>query len=310
MKTFIDLFAGIGGFRIALENHNLNCVFSSENDHETSRMYYKNFGEKPQGDITTINEKAIPAHDILCAGFPCQSFSISGSRHGFNDNRGQLFYEIVRITNYHKPKLLLLENVSNILRIQIGYVFRTIRNEIESMGYTVYCSLLNASNYGIPQARTRVYFTCLKKGIGLSFKQPTPTYDQIFLRDVLDKHFEKKLIINRKDIHFFSVDDPEPSILPIKIGYIGKGRQGERIYHPNGHAITMSANGGGMGSNTGLYLIDNHVRKLSITESKRLMGFSESFYVSPGRRGYKQLGNAVIPKMVSLIYNGVNYNSN
>lgn len=305
MHTFIDIFAGIGGFRVALEKHGLTCVFSSEIDKEASQVYRDNFGEKPHGDITAINEKDIPSHDILCAGFPCQSFSISGNHTGFKDARGQLFYDIVRIAKYHEPPLLLLENVKNILRIQNGNVFRTIIDELEGIGYTVYCSLLNASHYGIPQARSRVYFTCVKKGVGLEFEEPRPTHDPIFLRDVLDKEAEEHLIIRRKDLYIERVDEPEPKTSPIRIGKVNKGRQGERIYHPNGHSITLSADGGGIGAKTGLYLIDGNVRKLSITEGKRVMGFSDTHLVSNSRYGYKQLGNAVIPRMVSLIYNGV-----
>jgi DNA (cytosine-5)-methyltransferase 1 len=305
MDKFIDLFAGIGGFRVALEKQGLSCVFSSEIDEEASRVYRDNFGEEPQGDITAINEKGIPSHDILCAGFPCQSFSISGNHTGFKDNRGQLFYDIVRIAEYHKPPLLLLENVRNILTIQNGEVLRTIKKELEGIGYTVYHSLLNASYYGIPQSRSRVYFTCLRKGTGLKFQEPKRTYEQVFLRDVLDKLAESHLVIQRDDIHIEKEDEPEPKAAPIRIGYVNKGGQGERIYHPNGHSITLSADGGGIGAKTGLYLIDGNIRRLSISEGKRVMGFSDKHYVSDSRFGYKQLGNAVIPKMVSLIYNGV-----
>ena len=304
MKTFIDLFAGIGGFRVALENQGLTCVFSSENDTEASRIYHNNFGEKPHGDITAINEKDIPAHDILCAGFPCQSFSISGNHTGFKDDRGQLFYDIVRIADYHKPTLLLLENVKNILRVHDGTVIKAIRNTLDEIGYTVCISLLNASHYGVPQSRSRVYFTCLRKGIGLKFEKPKPTHEQVFLRDFLDEEVKRHLIIQRDDIFIEKVDEPEPQNAPIRIGRVNKGRQGERIYHPNGHSITLSADGGGIGAKTGLYLIDGYVRKLSLSEGKRVMGFPDDHYVSDSR-GYKQLGNAVIPKMVSLIYNGV-----
>lgn len=305
MKTFIDLFAGIGGFRVALEKQGLTCVFSSEIDGEASRVYYDNFREKPYGDITTIHAKDIPAHDILCAGFPCQSFSISGNHTGFKDDRGQLFYDIVRIADYHKPDLLLLENVKNILRVHDGAVIQAIRNALDEIGYTVYTSLLNASHYGIPQSRSRVYFTCLKKGIGLRFKEPKPTHEQVFLRDILDEDAETDLIIRRDDIFIERADEPEPKAAPIRIGRVNKGRQGERIYHPNGHSITLSADGGGIGAKTGLYLINGYVRKLSLSEGKKVMGFPNRHYVSDSRFGYKQLGNAIIPKMVSLIYNGV-----
>ena len=305
MKTFIDLFAGIGGFRVALEEQGLECVFSSEKDEAAAHVYHRNFLEKPQGDIQRISEKNVPKHDILCAGFPCQSFSISGNHTGFKDNRGQLFYDIVRIADYHKPPLLLLENVKNILRVHDGTVIRAIRNALEEIGYTVYISLLNASHYGIPQSRSRVYFICLRKGKGLSFEEPEPTHEQVFLRDLLDGEVERHLIIQRDDIFIEKEDEPEPKNAPIRIGRVNKGRQGERIYHPNGHSITLSADGGGIGAKTGLYLIEGYVRKLSLSEGKRVMGFPDKHYVSDSRFGYKQLGNAVIPKMVSLIYNGV-----
>ena len=305
MKTFIDLFAGIGGFRVALEDLGLTCVFSSEIDQKAADVYRDNFGEEPHGDITAISEKNIPAHEILCAGFPCQSFSISGNHTGFKDDRGQLFYDIVRIADYHKPPLLLLENVRNILTIHNGDVFQIIKKELEGIGYTVYHSLLNASYYGIPQSRSRVYFTCLRRGTGLKFQEPKRTYEPIFLRDVLDESVEDHLIIQRDDIHIEKEDEPEPKAAPIRVGYVNKGGQGERIYHPNGHSITLSADGGGIGAKTGLYLIDGHIRRLSLSEGKKVMGFPDSHYVSESRLGYKQLGNAVIPKMVSLIYNGV-----
>src|SRR3989344_6462319 len=113
---FIDLFAGIGGFRIALEKHEAKCVFSSEWDKEAQITYKENFGEIPKGDITKIKENEIPRHDILCAGFPCQAFSISGKQGGFNDARGTLFFDIARIAKYHQPKVLFLENVKNLAK--------------------------------------------------------------------------------------------------------------------------------------------------------------------------------------------------
>ena len=306
MNKFIDLFAGIGGFRVALEEHGLTCVFTSEIDEEATRVYRNNFADsKVHGDITAIDEKDIPPHDVLCAGFPCQSFSISGNHTGFKDNRGRLFYDIVRIAGYHKPSLLLLENVRNILTIHKGKVLRTIKNKLNDIGYTVSPLLLNASHYGIPQSRSRVYFVCIKKGSGLKFQKPQPTYQQIFLRDVLDECVEKHLIIQRDDMFIDKKDEPEPEFAPIRIGQVNKGGQGERIYHPNGHSITLSADGGGIGAKTGLYFIDDNVRKLSLSECKKVMGFLDSHCVSDSPQGYKQLGNAVIPRMVSLIYNGV-----
>ena len=119
--SFIDLFAGIGGFRYALEKYDCKCVFSSEIEKNAVSIYEKNFKDKPKGDIRHINVEDIPPHDILCGGFPCQSFSICGKKKGLNDTRGNLFYEIMRIVDYHKPKLILLENVKNISKL-ISYL--------------------------------------------------------------------------------------------------------------------------------------------------------------------------------------------
>ena len=117
---FIDLFAGIGGFRISLELFHEECVFSSEWDKYAQDTYLYNFGEIPQGDITKINEKSIPNHDILCGGFPCQAFSVSGKQAGFNDARGTLFFDIARIAKEKKPKIIFLENVKNLLKHDNG----------------------------------------------------------------------------------------------------------------------------------------------------------------------------------------------
>ena len=146
MKTFVDLFAGIGGFRVALERRGLTCVFTSEIDKYAKDVYRRNFGCEPDGDIREVEAQDIPKHDILCAGFPCQSFSISGNHTGFRDNRGQLFYEICRIAEYHKPSILLLENVKNILTINKGQVLSIIKTQLDEIGYDVHYSLLNASN--------------------------------------------------------------------------------------------------------------------------------------------------------------------
>ena len=182
MYTFIDLFAGIGGFRHALENKGLKCVFSSDIDEKAKESYYQNFGEKPKGDITEISEKKIPKHDILCAGFPCQSFSISGGMAGLDDNRGRLFYDIVRIAQYHQPYILLLENVKNILTVDNGKVIHTIETKLDEIGYKVNKHVLNASYFGIPQSRERVYFVCIRKSEpSLHYHPPKQTQKKIYL---------------------------------------------------------------------------------------------------------------------------------
>ena len=278
MQSFIDLFAGIGGFRTALQNKGMRCVFSSEIDKYASDAYKENFGELPKGDITKIASHDIPQHDVLCAGFPCQPFSISGNRNAFDDSRGLLFYEIVRIAKERKPLVMILENVRNILTMQQGYVLNTIQKEIENIGYAFTYSLLNSSHFGIPQSRIRVYMVCIRKDTSLYYEERKPTLEKKFLKDILIEN-EKcdHLVVKSKKITILK-ESTENELRPVRVGLLNKGYQGERIYSPNGHAITLSANGGGAGSRTGLYLVDGKVRKLHIDECKVLMGFSKKAY--------------------------------
>ncbi len=308
MYKFIDLFCGIGGFRYALEKKGMECVFSCDIDEKAREIYKKNFGELPSGDICEIPEKKIPSHDILCAGFPCQSFSISGEMKGLNDPRGRLFYDIVRIAEYHQPYVLLLENVKNILTIDEGKVIKTIEQKLDEIGYNLHKHVLNASYFGIPQSRERVYFVGLRKDTRTSSKlrysHPKETMKKIFLENILEADVERELFIDRKDM-VIDFEDKKHELNPIRIGHVNKGGQGERIYSSKGHAITLSAYGGGVGARTGLYLVEDKVRKLSLNECKVIMGFPKNFTVSTGVEGYKQLGNAVIPEMIGNVYDSI-----
>ena len=146
MHRFIDLFCGIGGFRVALEKEGMECVFSCDIDHHARQAYKENFAEEPNGDITVVRSEDIPQHDIMCAGFPCQSFSQSGKMGGLDDPRGRLFFEIIRLAKYHKPKILLLENVKNIITNDNGKVIDRIQKSLEEIGYLVHYHILNASD--------------------------------------------------------------------------------------------------------------------------------------------------------------------
>jgi DNA (cytosine-5)-methyltransferase 1 len=309
---FIDLFCGIGGFRVALEKCGLECVFSSDIDPFAREAYKKNFGDLPNGDITTIPAKKIPKHDVLCAGFPCQPFSISGKQGGVLDPRGRLFYEILRITEYHKPYILLLENVKNILTIDNGNVIKTIEQKLREINYSLHKHILNASYFGIPQARERVYFVALRKDMettnkpALNCVQPKESNKEKFLKDILEKEVEQSLIVTRNDIQITKDEKSlECKLKPIRIGFLNKGGQGERIYSPKGHAITLSAYGGGTGAKTGLYKTEQGIRRLTINECKKVMGFSPKHEVSRGVQGYQQLGNAVVPQMIEYVFKSI-----
>ncbi len=306
MKKFIDLFAGIGGFHVALKDKGLQCVFASEIDKAASKAYEFNFKHKPVGDICEIDNESIPSHDILCAGFPCQPFSISGKRGGLNDDRGRLFYEIVRIAKFHKPSVLLLENVKTILTIDGGNVQREIYKKLNDIGYRVKHIVLNASEFGIPQSRQRAYFVAVNKNSPLYFEPPKPNYIKRFLSDIMISNDKcQELIVERNDIVIEKSLKQNKRLKPIRIGYLNKGGQGERIYSTQGHAITLSANGGGVGNRTGLYYVDGKVRRLHIDEAKQVMGFGKKHQVGSGLSGYRQLGNAVIPEMIGHVFDGV-----
>lgn len=309
---FIDLFAGIGGFRIPLEKLGGDCVFSSEKDKYARKTYSSNFNEIPSGDITKIKNEDIPEHDVLCAGFPCQSFSISGKQKGFEDTRGTLFYEIARIAKFHKPKVLLLENVKNLVRHNNGETFNIMRNTIKEMGYDFHYKVLNASKYGVPQSRKRVFIVGLRSDINHSkFKFPKPTNEPVKLKDILQpdnltREYVKDTKVNWKENKQTSLFK-KPKLKPIRIGTVNKGGQGERIYDINGHSITLSAYGGGLFSKTGGYKINGKVRKLSPRECARLMGFPDNFKIPVSdAQAWKQFGNSVVIDLVEKIFIKIN----
>ncbi|MGL4629779.1 MAG: DNA cytosine methyltransferase [Leadbetterella sp.] len=308
---YIDLFAGIGGFHLALSSLGAKCVFASEWDKYAAETYLQNFKIKPFGDITRISEDEIPNHDILCGGFPCQAFSISGKQRGFEDIRGTLFFDIVRIVKKHLPKVLFLENVKNLAKHDKGKTLNTIIKTLEELNYTVFIKIFNTSNFGLPQNRERIYIVAFNNSIdSKKFQFPKPSNEGVCLEDVLEKKPQNAKIINRNDVEIYKnytqtsslFDDKQLSNKPIQIGKVNKGGQGERIYHPLGHAITLSAHGGGVGSKTGLYLIDGQIRKLSPRECARIQGFPDSFILNKiDSQAYKQLGNSVSANVIQKI---------
>ncbi len=309
--TFIDLFAGIGGFRLALESFGLKCTFSSESNKYAQQTYQANFGETPHGDITKIKSEEISRHDVLCAGFPCQAFSISGKRLGFEDTRGTLFFEIARITKYHQPKILFLENVKNFAGHDKGKTLQTVEQILENLGYKVFYKVLNASNFELPTARERIYILGFRKDLGIDkFNFPVGSEKNTVLRDFLELEKQNSnYVIERDDITFLRKSNNQIENYPqkpVRIGVINKGGQGERIYDINGHAITLSANGGGAASKTGAYLINGKVRKLTPRECANIMGFPNDFKIPVSdAQAYKQFGNSVAIPVVKAIFKRV-----
>ena len=319
---YIDLFAGIGGFHLALSSFKAECVFASEWDVAAARVYENNFGIKPFGDITKISEQDIPKHDILCGGFPCQAFSVSGKQKGFEDTRGTLFFDIARIVEFHRPKILFLENVKNLEKHDNGKTLNVIINTIINLGYNVFHRVLNASDYGLPQNRERIFIVCFRNDLNVKkFDFPKSIKTQISLFDILEDNPEAK-IIKRNDIQINKEFKPNINIFgeaelpnkPIQIGIVNKGGQGERIYSPHGHACTLSAYGGGAGSKTGIYYVNGVLRKLSTRECARVQGFPDDFLIDENQgQAYKQFGNSVavsvlkeiLKQIIKVVKNGL-----
>lgn len=303
--TFIDLFAGLGGFRIALESLGAKCVYSNEWDEPVKQVYADNFGDIPEGDITLVDEQTIPNHDILCAGFPCQAFSISGKQRGFEDSRGTLFFDVARIVKAKKPKIVFMENVKNFASHDGGKTLEVVKGTMEELGYTFYQRVLNAVDYGVPQKRERIYMVCFRNDIKRGeFEYPKPFKLTKHVEDYLlkDESMVEYLYVDRPDTYMKDIEDNVYSDKPIRLGIVNKGGQGERIYSTKGIAITLSAYGGGVFSKTGGYLINGKTRKLHPKECARIMGYPDNYKIcSSANQAYKQFGNSVVIDVLQLI---------
>lgn len=303
--TFIDLFAGLGGFRLALESLGAKCVYSNEWDKFAQDVYNSNFGEIPDGDITKVDEKTIPEHDILCAGFPCQAFSISGKQRGFEDSRGTLFFDVARIVKCKKPKVVFMENVKNFASHDNGKTLQVVRNTMEELGYSFYYKVLNATDFGIPQKRERIYMVCFRNDLNINnFSFPKPIKLIRHVEDFLlsDDDIVSNLYVDRPDIHISDYEDNKYSNKSIRLGIVNKGGQGERIYSTKGIAITLSANGGGIFAKTGGYMVNGRPRKLHQRECARLMGFPDTYIMAKNKnQAYKQFGNSVVIDVLQFI---------
>ena len=219
--TVVDLFAGIGAMHMAFASYGARIIFASEIDKEAAEIYEANYGLKPEGDITKIDAKSIPDHDILCAGFPCQPFSSAGKKLGFEDRRGNLFFEVARIVRVKQPKAILLENVKNLVSHDGGKTFQVILSTLDELGYDVSYKVLNAVKFGIPQKRERIFILATRKDLCIdSFVLPGGSYSNVHLEDILlDDDETRKMIINRPDA------DPG-GFADVRRGYARRGPAG------------------------------------------------------------------------------------
>lgn len=299
MITFIDLFSGIGGFRLAFESEGAKCVFSADNDKYACETYLLNFGEYPYKDVTKLDIKEIPDFDILCAGFPCQPFSIAGYRKGFADTRGTLFFDIERIISAKNPKAFILENVKGLVNHDKGKTFKIILDTLEKkLNYKVFYKVLNSKDFGVPQNRERIYIIGFKDH-RIEFEFPKKLNKKVSLKDVIieninPNHSEVKIsptakfnIINHLKNHkkYHLIKDYE-----YLIAYeIRKSRVSFRF---DGLSPTLTAKMGTGGNNVPVLV--NKMRKLSVRECLRIQGFPDSFKIIPNKsQSYKQIGNSV-----------------
>lgn len=292
----IDLFAGIGGIRLGFQEafgKNIEFVFSSEIDKYAKQTYYANFGEVPYGDITKIDEKDIPPHDIILAGFPCQAFSVAGKRLGFEDTRGTLFFDVARIATYHKPKLIFLENVKGFLNHDKGNTFKVVKQTLEDLGYKVYSKVLNAKDFGVPQNRERIYIVAFLDNVNFDF--PKILDKDICLGNILDKNVDKKYTISDKLWAGHQRRKIEHKLKGNGFGY-------SLFNEKSKYTSTISARYYKDGSEILIEQKDKNPRKLTPREASRLQGFGDRFkIVVSDTQSYKQFGNSVCVPVISAI---------
>lgn len=295
---FIDLFCGIGGFRVAAEqvcNENkikATCVFSSDIDPDARTVYTANFGEEPTGDITQVDARTIPDHDILFGGFPCQAFSIIGDGKGFDDTRGTLFFDIARILAEKKPRAFVLENVKQLVSHDKGKTLSVILETLHDLGYHVEYRILNALEFGLPHKRERIFIVGFREP--LHFNWPTGNVPMKPLEEVLESTVD--------DFYYASQQIRENR---------QKSREGKKIF--NEATIWHENKGGNIGVHpfscalragaSYNYLLVNGERRLTEREMLRLQGFPESFKVNVGYGAMRKLaGNSVaVPVVAALV---------
>lgn len=340
----VSLFSGIGGFELGIQNSRLkgNIVFSSEIDKYATASYLSNFDDNNlKGDITKISEKEIPEHDFLVAGFPCQAFSIAGRQKGFEDTRGTLFFDVIRILKEKHPKYILLENVKNLVAHDEGKTFKTIIKSLNEVGYTIDFTIINSVEAGLPQNRERTYIVGIFNGeedsvrydkrntkirefklnfeykgfdffSSLNFSNP-----QKYIKDILEETKDSRFMITNDKVKNFLNENKYidkiksvPKIIKLfdlpKEVWNDLERQ-RRVYSINGISPTILARS----DTTKIYLEDEtgpFIRKFTPRENFRLQGFDEKFIDNITKtvsmtQQYKEAGNAVSPPVITGIVN-------
>ncbi|AXX89519.1 DNA cytosine methyltransferase [Arcobacter suis] len=311
---YIDLFSGIGGFRLGLDKLNLKCVMSSDIDKNCRKVYKENFNDKPYGDIHEVSEFIVPDHNILTGGFPCQPFSICGKQKGFKDDRGNLFYEIIRIVNFKRPKVVFLENVKHLKNHDGGNTLSVIIDTLEGLGYKTSWKVLNGKDFGVPQNRERIIIvSSMEKYFDFS---KVKNLDTLKIKDILEEKGDFEYLNNEE---YTILDNEIVKTQKSGLRFIGyrnkkirdKGtrpntehlsrvhKQPNRIYCSEGTHPTIPSQ-----ETSGRFWIyhQEKVRKLTLKECYRLNGFPSDFKNSSTKgEQYKQIGNSVVIPMITEI---------
>jgi DNA (cytosine-5)-methyltransferase 1 len=314
---FIDLFAGIGGFRLAFEEYRTECVFTSEIDKFCRETYEENFGDEPEGDIKEIDENNIPDHEILLGGFPCQSFSLAGvskknslgREHGFDDEEtGNLFFDIARVLKAKQPVSFLLENVKHLKNHDSGQTFDVIQNILDDVGYKFFYKVIDARHY-VPQHRERIFIAGFRKNQfpqlnlenelynndGFSF--PDPPEEEQDVRNILEENVDDKYTLSDKLWNYLQdyKEKHRKKGNGFGFGMIEPGedkitRTLSARYHKDGSEILIKQEG------------NKNPRRLTPRECARLMGFPEDFKIPVSdTQAYQQFGNSVVVPVVEAI---------
>ena len=268
--TYLSLFSGIGGFELGIGERG-RCAGFSEIDRHALAVYRKHFPDHvAHGDITAIDAAALPDFDLLCGGFPCQSFSIAGTRRGLDDTRGTLFFEIARIARHKQPRLLLLENVKGLLSHDGGRTFAIVLTTLDELGYDLQWQVLNSTDFGVPQNRERVFIVGHLRGT------------------------------RRPEVFPLAGTPGQPCRILGRLTAINGHDYLKRVYAPNGASPTLPTGAGG--NHEGKFLIDNRIRRLTPVECERLQGFPDHWTAGISDSGrYKCLGNAVTVPVIAAI---------
>lgn len=304
--TFIDLFAGIGGMRIAFDNAGGHCVYSNEWNKYSQQTYFANFGEQPDGDITKVDANSIPNHDILVAGFPCQPFSIAGVSKknslgratGFEDKtQGTLFFDVCRILKAKRPKAFMLENVKNLCSHDRGRTFKIILESLEELDYEVFYSILDGQNF-VPQHRERILivgFDRKRYGNDIDFKfDITPVEPKPVIRDILEIEVDEKYTLSNKLWDYLQDYAAKHKAAGNGFGYgiapfDGVSRTLSARYYKDGSEVLIEQEG-------------KNPRKLTPRECARLQGFPDSFKIPVSdTQAYQQFGNSVVVPLMGNV---------